>query len=503
MSATWSGTEFLDGIDGSLDEYPPVRVLFALYRLKAGGRLTLQTPSQQIHLSFHGGKVVGVDGVSTLLAGIGVEGGENDDLMGLVGKAIAGGHAPDAALSAAADGLGDQLAALIGDSDGVLRFERGIKPSGAPIPLPKNVMRIICGGLERARPAATIRQSLSAELDHEVRLALPGDTPADSWGLPPVALRLLRIIKKNLVRRPTLQQVIRRGGDERLLAADLLLQLGLITLHLSEEQPSAAPPKPSPKPEPESAPEPPDPGKVLVAELKRLRATSPWEILGLKKPAEVTDEGIDRANRNASKRFHPDQFISQSPKVRQLAAECFSVLQDAYDSMKDEGLRGEVRARLEAAERGEQYVTDRDRSEAEVLYSRGQVLFRKKDYATAKMEFQAAQSRDPNNWRCAYMLLRSLYHLSELTGEEVAQQIQDLEGPRGLTRADVLFEVAEIFMRDGAERRAHDLYDAVLKLNPEHIGARRRLRIKNMRAAAAEDESNSGVFSGLFRRKKK
>jgi tetratricopeptide (TPR) repeat protein len=217
----------------------------------------------------------------------------------------------------------------------------------------------------------------------------------------------------------------------------------------------------------------------------------------------VTTDGIDRANRTVSKQFHPDQFINQPAEVRRLAAECFSVLQDAYDAMKDEGMRKEVRARLEAAERGEQYVTDRDRAEADVLYSRGQVIFRKKEYSTAKKKFQSGLSRDPNNWRCAYMLLRSRYHLNELGGEDAAQQIQDLDGPRGLVRADVLFEVAEIFMRDGAKRRAHETYDAVLKLNPEHIGARRRLRIKSMRAAAAGEEAGSGMFSGLFRRKKK
>jgi hypothetical protein len=101
------------------------------------------------------------------------------------------------------------------------------------------------------------------------------------------------------------------------------------------------------------------------------------------------------------------------------------------------------------------------------------------------------------------MLLRSRYHLKELEGEDAAQQIQDLDGPRGLVRADVLFEVAEIFMRDGAKRRAHETYDAVLKHNPEHIGARRRLRIKSMRSAASGEDSSSGMFSGLFRRKKK
>ena len=501
MSASWSGAEFLEQINGLIEEFPPIRVLFAIYRLKSSGLFTVQRQRELVHLELQGGKVVGIRGVPGLLARIGVKIGPNADLMDLVGKAIAGGTPPNTALIAAAEGLGDILAGMVGETDGYVRFEDGLKPRGAPIALPLSIPRIIHGGLTRTRPAEMLKKAFSRKNYHEVRLSLPEDSRADTWGLTPGALRLLRLVKMNADRKPTLQQILRKGGDDRLQAADHLLQLGLFTLFV----PAEAPRRPAPIHivKTETEPPPQDASTTLTAQLKRLRRLPPWEVLGLKRSANVNDEGIDRANRMASRQFHPDGFISESRAVQALAADCFSVLQEAYITLKDKALREEVKTRLEATERGEQYVTDRERAEAEMNYSRGQVVFRKKEYTSANKLFERAIALDSNNWRFTYMVLRTRYHLGKSSGDEVAQKILDIDGPRGLTRADVLFEVAEILMRENAENRAHQLYKKVLDLNPEHIGARRWVRIRKMRASAEDEKSASGLFSGLFRRKKK
>jgi curved DNA-binding protein CbpA len=506
MSASWSSTGLLEQIDGLIEEFPPIKVLFALYRLKASGVLSVQRQRSNLQLTLQGGKLVGARGAPGLLSRIGVTDESDADLMGLIGKAIAGGRSPDEALLAAADGIGDLLAKTVGEIDGYVRFENGLKTGSAPIPLPHPVPRIIQGGLTRCRGAAKLEEALAAQMFSEVCLSLPDDSPMDSWGLTPVALRLIRIIEKNLDRKPTLGQIVRKDPVERLVAADLLLQLGLISLNVPEAQPrSRSARRDVPAPQPPPAPEPPprDPLAELTAAYQLMRSQSPWEILGLAKSADITDEGIDRANRTISRKYHPDQFTGESGEVRKLAVECFGVIQESYNAMRDETLREEVRARLEAAERGEQYITDRDRTEAELAYSRGQVAFRKKDFAEAMVQFDRANQLDPGKWRHAYMGHRTSHHLGNISGAEAARLILALDGPRGLTRADVLFEVAEILMRENDEQQAYDLYEQVLQLNPEHIGARRWVRIRRMRASAAEEEAASSLFSGLFRRKKK
>ena len=500
MSGSWSGSKMLEQIDGLIEEYPPIQVLFLVHRHKASGRMTVQRMRDTISIDLRNGKVVGCLGIPGLLAANGVHGAPDADLMALVGQSIAMGSSPDEALRAASDGLGDFLAIMAGEQEGHVRFLNGHGIDGAPIALPDSIPRMLSSGLKRKRPTAFLKEQLAAMVEREVRLQLPDDTPVDTWGLTPVALRLLRVTSKNQSRKPKLRQLIRHGKDEGWQAMDLLLQLGLITLHSSSRMPPSAPEAPEPAPEPA----PVDPLEALRAERKRLRAAPAWEVLGLTTSKQISDEGIDRACREASKKFHPDRFNSASARVQTIAGECFSMVMDAYNALKDEGLREEVKARLEAAERGEVYVTDRDRREAEMLYSRAQVAFRKKDYDTAQQQFDTAAAKDPSNWRYRYMQLRAAWHLKEIGGLEVAQQILDMDGPRGLTRADVIFEAAEIMMREGAAEKAYELYRQVLVLNPEHIGARRRKRLRDMRAAAEDEkQSSSGLFSGLFRRKKK
>ena len=498
MGGSWSGAGFLEQIDGSIEDFPPIRVLFMLNRLKSTGCLSIQHQQELVIVQVRNGAVVGCQGVPRLLASLGVSGSADSDLMGLVGMAIAGGSPPDVALNAAAAGLGDVLANMVGMTKGHVLFENELQPSNAPITLPVPLPRIISSGLRRSRTALFVQQRTATMRHHVMLLSLPDDSLIDSWGLDPVALRLLRVARKNADRKPTVSQLLRKGGCEHWQALDLLLQLGLVQL----EPPRKLAPRPprvvsAREPEPEV-----DPVAELRAELDLLRTTTPWVVLGLKLANDVSDEGIDRANRTVSKRYHPDGFVNQTRPLRKLASECFNIVQNAYNTMKDETLRMEVRARLAAEEKGEQYVADRDRQEAEMVYARAQVLFRKKDYRAAKKAFDHANQLDPVNWRYKYMQIRTDYHLGAVTGNVSVEQILALSGPRGHTMADVTYEAAEILAREKKEGRAFELHKKVLSLNPEHIGARRRVRMRQKRKAE-DNKSGSGLFSGLFRRKKK
>ncbi len=68
MSASWSGMGLLEQINGSNEEYPPIRVLFALYRLKASGRLSIQHVGKEYVLSLQAGTVIGLTGAPQLLS---------------------------------------------------------------------------------------------------------------------------------------------------------------------------------------------------------------------------------------------------------------------------------------------------------------------------------------------------------------------------------------------------------------------------------------------------
>ena len=344
MNEPWSGEAFLHRIQGPLEKFPPIRVLFLVHRLQARGRLGVRTPGGQVEFDVDAGRIVGCVGAPGLLRRLRVEGSPTADLTELVGLAIRAGTPPDQALQAAADGVGDLLAATVELTGGAVVFTPDAPRKGMPMPLPAPIPRIISDGLRRARHAEQVRLKLTPLANRRVALHVPQDAPEARWGLPPVALRLVRRAEA----QPTLSMLLRTaegtGREEEWYAVDLLLQLGMLSLQEAGARAAAAP-----APAPEPAPEP-DPGAALLADLQgvlaRLRVQKPWEILSIESHEQVNDAELDRALRKISARYHPDRYVGQSGEVKELAAQCFELAMEAHGRMRDPVLRADLKARL-------------------------------------------------------------------------------------------------------------------------------------------------------------
>ncbi|MFT4978424.1 MAG: tetratricopeptide (TPR) repeat protein [Myxococcota bacterium] len=494
MTSGWSAKPSLRAVQGPLDEHPPVQVMFLAHCHAATGRLTIRMEAGRVEIDVQNGRVVGISGIPRLLASVGIEGAPGANLEGLLGAAFQAGVPLDQSMQAAADGLGDVLAMTVGKTGGAVHFEMGMGPRGAPMVLPVPIPRIIAGGLQRTRHPEVVRRQLSPVSNRRVLLRPPTNTPSSRWGLSPIALRLVRRAEE----QPTLNRLLRTaegvGRAEEWAAADLLMQLGMLDLQELRGQAT-----------PEAAPEPAplDHTKELKAALSSLQGQRPWEVLELKVLADVTDPGIERAVRTISSRFHPDRFASDPPSARTLAERCFAQVMEAGEALASEALREEVKARLDAELRGEQYVTEQERKDAEMAYARGQVAFRRRQFDEAVRDFRLAHSLDPEPWRHRYMLTRSEHSSGARSGVEVAEELLELVGPRGTARADVLFEAGEILLREGLDDRAYDTFSKIVEIYPDHIGARRHLRLRKKRARSPEDEGSSGLLSGLFGRRKR
>ena len=232
-----------------------------------------------------------------------------------------------------------------------------------------------------------------------------------------------------------------------------------------------------------------------------MRGQLPWDLLEIESHRQVNDIDLGKAQRRMSSKYHPDRFVGQSDEVKALAAECFELVMDAHSRMEDPVLREELKARLEAAERGEKYVTDAERQEAEVAYARGQLTFRRRQWAEALAAYEDALRLNPEPWRYTFMRARAAYHVGQLTAEQVAMALMELEGPRGPQKAEVLFEAAEILLRDGREEQGYDLCGKIVEVYPDHVGARRRLRMRDLRQRK-ESAPSGGLLSSLFGRRK-
>ncbi len=85
--------------------------------------------------------------------------------------------------------------------------------------------------------------------------------------------------------------------------------------------------------------------RALEAEAESLRKLNPFLVLGV--GYETTDDDVRRAFGELTKRYHPDRFARyQSVRLRQVAAEIFIVIRDAYRRLADDRGRQQVLATL-------------------------------------------------------------------------------------------------------------------------------------------------------------
>ena len=67
-------------------------------------------------------------------------------------------------------------------------------------------------------------------------------------------------------------------------------------------------------------------------------------------------------------------------------------------------------------------------------------------------------------------------------------------------RANLMAIVGEIRLRAGDEAGAYEAFAKAVEMNPDHVDARRRIRLRDMRQAKAEPQKGRGLSSlrGLF-----
>jgi hypothetical protein len=83
--------------------------------------------------------------------------------------------------------------------------------------------------------------------------------------------------------------------------------------------------------------------RALEAEVESMRKLNPFLVLGV--DYDTTDANVRAAFGELTKRYHPDRFARyQSPKLRQVAAEIFILIRDAYRRLADAQGRAQVLA---------------------------------------------------------------------------------------------------------------------------------------------------------------
>jgi len=233
-----------------------------------------------------------------------------------------------------------------------------------------------------------------------------------------------------------------------------------------------------------------------------LSAVSPEFIFRLRKQEHLQKKLIEQRYHRLVTRYHPDRYRSQSQAVKSLAEGCFTAVSDAFHRLQDPVYSEELRIRIVEKETGKKVVTDKTRATAKVDFAKADALFKQKRYGNAHELANRALEGDPDRWQYHYLAFRAGYRAGAVSIEEAEPGILGLQGMTTIEKADQIYTLGEMFLKDGNEKKAYKLFYQAVSLDEKNVGANRRLRLRDRREKESQKANNSGLFGGLFRGKK-
>lgn len=494
---SWSGLEFLRTVEGSLENFPVMRVLFLAFRLEATGIVELRWETFSSLLGLHKGRVVHVEGVPFLLRGLDPRLPDQHHLTRDVESAVAAGHAVDRVLHTAAEGLGQFLARRM-SSKGHIRFQSEYTPPAGHLPLPLSIPRFIAVGLKAGRTNEAVERTWTARMSSNLRIRLPTDVPEARWGLDPTATRVLRTVQRQHNLTAVLSSIAGESTSRRLevfRALDLLHALGLLIIDggpMEIEQTVSLRTR-------EVTEEDPRVNQLRTA-LAAMEEQHPIDILELNGRTDLTEDDISSAYRGISRRYHPDYFFSAPAVLKSLAEACFARVNAAYESLRSSAGLTEANLMLNARARGTQYVTEKDYISARIAFRKGEILYRNRDWKGALPLFEEAYHRDKETWPYALYYVRCAYLSHTITADEAIAQLDNIKPGANPKLAELKVAIGNILKQEGRIEEALRTYNTATFFDPENHDAQRELRLHQRRSRPTE--AASGFWDSLMGRKK-
>jgi CheY-like chemotaxis protein len=243
--------------------------------------------------------------------------------------------------------------------------------------------------------------------------------------------------------------------------------------------------------------EPEDPRFAELADLAaQLRAGSHFEVLAVEPTAPEAE--VRSAYERLSARTHPDRFKSSGQAVRDLAAEVFEMLREAYETLADPRRRQEYilqqrRAQREADQRGQAELA----LQAETQFRKGEAALKSRDYEGALASFGRALELYPDEGDHHAHYGWALYLCHPGDPSIVTEALEHVR--RGLKLAShrekpYLF-MGRLYKAIGRADVAEKMFTRAVQIQPECVEALRELRLINMRR-----ERSKGLIGRLLRR---
>ncbi|HEX5874358.1 MAG TPA: DnaJ domain-containing protein [Pyrinomonadaceae bacterium] len=203
---------------------------------------------------------------------------------------------------------------------------------------------------------------IASRFQNPAELITPPAAPFEYENLQPSDVFLLSRLDKPMALRD-LVAVSGLGETETLSLIYSLALTGVIARENWESAFSGSqppPPKPPETPAPVIDEEPPKPAEEeddIESFLQKIKtAASYYDVLGV--DAEASPESMKAAYYQLARRYHPDRFGRAEASLLSRVESAFARITQAYETLRDDGLRASYNSKLKARRKAEQLAAD-------------------------------------------------------------------------------------------------------------------------------------------------
>jgi curved DNA-binding protein CbpA len=224
--------------------------------------------------------------------------------------------------------------------------------------------------------------------------------------------------------------------------------------------------------------------------LARFESAGLYEILSV--PADASPDQIQTAYYDLARQYHPDRFQSKniSPEVRSKAEKAFTLINEAYTTLKDPVFRtgyDEKRltkeSKVEAELKARAAKKSEDEKTAEGLYRDGRTLLSKGDFEKAVERFKGSVWLCPEKAVYHHYLGVAQSEIPSLRKSSEQHLLKAIELEKASTASHL--ELAKLYIKVMLRRKAEQQLQELLRWDPENREAHRLFaELKNMETAA-------------------
>jgi CheY-like chemotaxis protein/tetratricopeptide (TPR) repeat protein len=258
-------------------------------------------------------------------------------------------------------------------------------------------------------------------------------------------------------------------------------------------KPAAARPRPQPATERDAA----DPRLGELKDLERqLRAQTYFEILDV--DAMANGDALRTAYERLSSKLHPDRYHNAGEAVRDLAAEVYGMVTEAFVTLSDPKLRQKYSLQIKKKERERAERREGERAlEAETEFRAGEVALKTRNYENALAHFGRALQLYPSEGihHAHYGWALHLCHPDDpsMVGEALEHVKRGVKLARHHEKP-YLF-MGRLYKTIGKPNAAERMFTRAAQIQPECVEALRELRLIQMRR-----DKTKGLIGRLLRR---